>query len=154
MGMNMGGSGDLNAEINVTPLVDVMLVLLVIFMITAPMMNTGVDVDLPPSPAKRLIDEKDAKLKLTIGKGYKLQLSGTPVTWAELGKKIKANEKIQKEKALWVEADQGLPYGVVVRAMAIVQNNGVNNLKMLTRPSQDLTAADLDKKAASTPSKK
>ncbi len=149
MGMSTGGGDGLNSEINVTPLVDVMLVLLVIFMITAPMMNTGVDIDLPESPAKKYVDAEDAKNILSIGKGYRLKLSGTDVKWAELGKKIKANEKIQKEKALWIEADQTLPYGVVVRAMAIVQNNGVRNLKMLTRPSQNMAVDELDKKAAS-----
>jgi len=148
MGMQAGGEGDLNSDINVTPLVDVMLVLLVIFMITAPMLNTGVDINLPDSPAKKYVNVEDAKLILSIGKGYRLKLSGTDITWAELGKKVKANEKIQKEKALWIEADQDLPYGVVVRAMAIVQNNGVKNLKMLTNPSQNMNVEDLDRKAA------
>lgn len=150
MGMQMGGGGDLNSEINVTPLVDVMLVLLVIFMITAPMMNTGVDINLPEAPAEKYVDADDAKLILSIRKGFRLKLSGVDVKWSELATKIKANDKIQKEKALWIEADQDLPYGVVVRAMAIAQTNGVTNLKMLTRPSQNMSTEELDKKAAST----
>lgn len=143
MGMSTGGGDDLNSEINVTPLVDVMLVLLVIFMITAPMLNTGVDIDLPETSA---VTEEDpeGRLVLSIGKGRQLFLGATPIRWEELPEKLLANERVQKEKELYIEADQNLPYSVVVTAMAIAQNAGVAKLQMRTEanPDIDLTAMD------------
>ena len=83
MGMKAGGDGELNSEINVTPMVDVMLVLLIIFMITAPMMNTGVDLELPQVTAKA-VDDPEGKLVLSIAKDNKISLGQTPVSWANL----------------------------------------------------------------------
>jgi biopolymer transport protein TolR len=145
MGMSAGGDGDLNSEINVTPLVDVMLVLLIIFMITAPMMNTGVDLDLPQVTAKN-IDDPEGKLVLSIEKNNKIHLGGTLVTWKELEAKLKANERVQKESELYIEADTGLPYGVVVTAMAVAKNAGVTKVMMLTEATENLdsTLTDLD----------
>ena len=76
MGMSAGGDGELNSEINVTPLVDVMLVLLIIFMITAPMMNTGVDLTLPQVTAQKL-EDPEGKLVLSITKDKKVFLGGS-----------------------------------------------------------------------------
>src|SRR5580704_19250424 len=118
MAMKAGGDGELNAEINVTPLVDVMLVLLIIFMITAPMMNTGVQLELPQVTAAAPEDPQ-GKLVLSIKKDNTLFLGGTQIRWGELGVKIKTNPRLQEEKKLYVEADTHLPYGVVVTAMAI-----------------------------------
>ena len=145
MGMSAGGDGDLNAEINVTPLVDVMLVLLIIFMITAPMMNTGVDLDLPQVSAKN-IEDPEGKLVLSIEKNNKIHLGGTLVTWADLETKLKANERVQKESELYIEADTALPYGVVVTAMAVAKNAGVQKVMMLTEPTDNLATrlTDLD----------
>ena len=80
MGMSSGGRGKLAAEINVTPLVDVMLVLLVIFMITAPMMNTGVDVDLPEVGGE-VLEDPEGKLILSVTSTGHVFLGATPVTW-------------------------------------------------------------------------
>src|SRR5512143_1747238 len=115
-----GGDGELNSEINVTPLVDVMLVLLIIFMITAPMMNTGVDLDLPQVTAQN-VEDPEGKLVLSIAKNDRVFLGGTQVTWKELEAKLKSNERVKKESALYIEADTNLPYGVVVTAMAIAK---------------------------------
>ena len=145
MGMSAGGDGDLNSEINVTPLVDVMLVLRINFMITAPMMNTGVDLDLPQVSAKN-IDDPEGKLVLSIEKNNKIHLGGTLVTWNELEAKLKANERVQKESELYIEADTALPYGVVVTAMAVAKNAGVSKVMMLTEATDDLKTrlTDLD----------
>ncbi|MGE0870312.1 MAG: ExbD/TolR family protein [Kofleriaceae bacterium] len=138
MGISAGrGSDDLNAEINVTPMVDVMLVLLIIFMITAPMMNTGVDLDLPQVTAQN-VEDPEGKLVLSIAKNNTIFLGGTKVTWQDLEAKLKTNERVQKESALYIEADTSLPYGVVVTAMAVAKNAGVTKVMMLTEPTDNL----------------
>jgi biopolymer transport protein TolR len=145
MGMKSSGGGDeLNSEINVTPFVDVMLVLLIIFMITAPMMNnTGVDLQLPQIAAPN-IDDPEGKLVLSIKKTNEIFLGGTAVTWQALEAKLKANERVKRESALYIEADTNLPYGVVITAMAVAKNAGVEKVMMLTDPSEHLKLSDLD----------
>jgi biopolymer transport protein TolR len=145
MGMSSGGGGgdDLNSEINVTPMVDVMLVLLIIFMITAPMMNTGVDLDLPQVTAKN-VEDPEGKLVLSITKENKLLLGATQIKWAELEAKLKANERVKTESQIYIEADAALPYGVVVTAMAVAKNAGVSKVMMLTDPTENLRLSDLD----------
>jgi biopolymer transport protein TolR len=144
MAMRAGGDGELNAEINVTPLVDVMLVLLIIFMITAPMMNTGVSLELPQITAEN-VEDPQGKLVLSIAKDDKIFLGGTQVTWQKLEEMLKANERVKKESALYIEADNSLLYGRVVTAMAIARNAGVTRVMMLTSPTDKLNLADLDK---------
>src|SRR5436190_23164126 len=153
MAMRSGGGDELNSEINVTPLVDVMLVLLIIFMITAPMMNTGVSLDLPQVTAQN-IEDPQGKLVLSIGKDSKIYLGGTQVTWKDLEAKLKANDRVQKEGALYIEADTNLPYGVVITAMAVAKNSGVAHVMMLTNPSDNLKLEDLDKAAPVGPASK
>jgi biopolymer transport protein TolR len=153
MAMKAGGDGELNAEINVTPLVDVMLVLLIIFMITAPMMNTGVSLELPQVTAQN-IEDPQGKLVLSIAKDDKIFLGGTQVKWAELEQKLKTNERVQKESALYIEADTALFYGRVVTAMAVAKNAGVMRVMMLTAPTDVLNLADLDKNAGVAPTSK
>lgn len=151
MGMQVGGGGgDLNSEINVTPFVDVMLVLLVIFMITAPMMNTGVDISLPKGAAQS-IEDPQGKLILSIDKTRRLFLGKTEVRWSELEVKLSTNQRVQTEKELYIEADQVLPYGVVVTAMAMAKNAGVEKVMMLTDPSAQLPVEELETAAASAP---
>ena len=147
MAMKAGGGDELNSEINVTPMVDVMLVLLVIFMITAPMMNTGVDLDLPQVTAQN-VEDPEGKLVLSIAKNDRVFLGGTQVTWKDLEAKLKSNERVKKESALYIEADTNLPYGVVVTAMAIAKNAGVSKVMMLTDPTQDLKLEELDQNGA------
>ena len=148
MAMKTGGGGDeLNSEINVTPFVDVMLVLLIIFMITAPMMNnTGVDLQLPQVAAPN-IEDPEGKLVLSIKKTNEIFLGGTQVTWQDLAAKLKANERVKHEAALYIEADTNLAYGVVLTAMALAKDSGVEKVMMLTDPSDQLKLSDLDQKA-------
>src|SRR6201991_208273 len=144
MAMKAGGGDELNSEINVTPMVDVMLVLLIIFMITAPMMNTGVSLELPQVTAQNM-EDPEGKLVLSIAKDNKIFLGGTQVTWKDLEAKLKANERVQKESALYIEADMHLDYGVVVTAMALAKNAGVAHVMMLTNPSDNLKVEELDR---------
>jgi biopolymer transport protein TolR len=147
MAMKSGGGDELNSEINVTPFVDVMLVLLIIFMITAPMMNTtGVDLQLPQVAAPN-VDDPEGKLVMSIKKSTEIFLGGTAVTWQDLEAKLKANERVKKEAALYIEADTDLPYGVVITAMAVAKNAGVEKVMMLTDPTDQIKLTDLDKKA-------
>jgi biopolymer transport protein ExbD len=147
MAMKAGSGDELNAEINVTPFVDVMLVLLIIFMITAPMMNnTGVELQLPQVAAKN-IDDPEGKLVLSIKKTNEIFLGGTQVTWQDLAAKLKANERVKREAALYIEADTNLSYGVVLTAMAVAKDSGVEKVMMLTDPSDQLKLSDLDQKA-------
>ncbi|MDQ3364672.1 MAG: biopolymer transporter ExbD [Myxococcota bacterium] len=141
--MSSGGDGELNAEINVTPLVDVMLVLLIIFMITAPMMNTGVDIELPAVTAQN-IEDPEGKLVLSISSDQKLRLGGTVVPWQELEAKLSANERVKRESQLYIEADRNLPYAVVITAMAVCKNAGVAKVMMLTDPTDNLQLSELD----------
>jgi biopolymer transport protein TolR len=147
MAMKSGSGDELNAEINVTPFVDVMLVLLIIFMITAPMMNdTGVELQLPQVAAPN-VEDPEGKLVLSIKQSSEIFLGGTPVTWQTLEAKLKANERVKREAALYIEADTNLPYGVVITAMAVAKAAGVEKVMMLTDPNDQIQLSDLDKKA-------
>jgi biopolymer transport protein TolR len=153
MGMQVGGgqgSGDLQSDINVTPFVDVMLVLLVIFMVTAPMMATGVDIALPETKAAQ-IEDAEGKLVLSIDLNHHLFLGATPVPWSDLQEMLEKNHRVQTEKALHIEGHKDLPYGVVVTAMAVAKEAGVEKVMMLTDPGARLDLSSLDAHAAQTP---
>jgi biopolymer transport protein TolR len=116
-------------------------------MITAPMMNnTGVELQLPQVAAKN-IDDPEGKLVLSIKKSNDIFLGGTQVTWQDLGAKLKANERVKREAALYIEADTNLAYGVVLTAMAVAKDSGVEKVMMLTDPTDRLKLSDLDQKA-------
>jgi biopolymer transport protein TolR len=133
MAMGSHNPGTMMAEINVTPLVDVMLVLLIIFMITAPMLQQGVDVDLPDVKAQTIPDD-EGKLVLTVTKDRRYFLGRTEVKWAELRDKVKTNAKVQADKELYLHADKTLPYGDVVEVMALLKDSGIDKLGMVTDP--------------------
>ena len=158
MGMSGGGrKGQLASEINVTPLVDVMLVLLIIFMVTAPMLNAAVDLQLPQGGVVKVQDAK-GKLILRINSKRQLELGSTRIKWAELFDKLSTNAKIQAEGELWLEADKDLPYGIVMIAMSIAKEAGAVKLQMIADPnSQQADLDELDKEtaaAAKTPENK
>jgi biopolymer transport protein TolR len=133
MAMNVGGSGRALADINVTPMVDVMLVLLIIFMVTAPLIQQGVAVDLPQTKAPTL-DVPEDRLVLTVNKERKLFIGETEIPYTQLREKLVGNQKLAKDKQLYLHADRNLPYGFVVDIMAIVKDAGVSNLGMVTDP--------------------
>lgn len=143
--MSLGGGGNnLNSEINVTPLVDVMLVLLIVFMVTAPILNnTGVELDLPNEKGKN-IEDPDGPVVLSIDKDGKLVFNNKGVPWTELRTTLADAEKVQSEKTLFIEADKRLPYAVVVSAMALANDAGVTKLQMLTDASAQLDIEKLD----------
>ena len=121
------------SEINVTPLVDVMLVLLIIFMVTAPLMQQGVKVDLPEAAAEN-VESSEQKLVLTVTKDQRAYLGKTEVPMDRLEELLANNEKLKADKELYLHADQELPYGVVVQVMAAAKRGGAENIAMVTDP--------------------
>ena len=135
MGMTTGGGGrGPVSEINVTPLVDVMLVLLVIFMVSTPMMTTGIDVDLPKTHAPRMEVEQE-KLLLTITKDQKVYLGETEVPYDRLEQALTTNTRLQNERELYLQADETVPYGFVAKVMALVRKGGIEKLGLVTDPT-------------------
>jgi biopolymer transport protein TolR len=132
--MVTAGSGKkLMSEINVTPLVDVMLVLLIIFMVTAPMMMEGVDVNLPQTKTKSIKTQEDP-LILSVTKNGDVFLENHTVKLEDLGQKIETVFKYRKEKEVLLRADKDIPYGFVVKVMAEVKRAGIAKLGMVTEP--------------------
>ncbi len=134
MGGGKGAPGRTTmSEINVTPMVDVMLVLLIIFMVTAPLIQQGVKVNLPQAKAAP-VEAKEKKLVLSIDANKRVFIGETEVPLAELEEKLKTNAKAQADKELYLHADREIPYGVVVEVMAAAQRAGVPNVGMITDP--------------------
>jgi biopolymer transport protein TolR len=134
MGMSSGGGRGPVSEINVTPLVDVMLVLLIIFMVSAPMMTTGIDIDLPKTHAARM-DVDEQKLLLTITKERKVFLGETEVPYDRLEEALTTNQRLQRDRELYLQADETVPYGFVAKVMALVRKGGIEKLGLVTDPS-------------------
>lgn len=134
MAIGTGGNGRTTlSEINVTPLVDVMLVLLIIFMITAPMLTAGLDVDLPSARAPQL-DVDDEKLLLTITRDREVYLGETEVPRDRLEEALRTNKKLQMDQAVYVHADENVPYGFVVQMFALIREAGIEKVGLVTDP--------------------
>ncbi len=149
MGMS-GGKGAPGratlSEINVTPMVDVMLVLLIIFMVTTPLIQQGVKVNLPETKAAP-VEASEKKLVVSVDATKRVFIGDAEVALAELEEKLKANAKAQQEKELYLHADRDLPYGIVVDVMAAAQRAGVTNIGMITDPmGASRASTDKDKK--------
>jgi biopolymer transport protein TolR len=122
------------SEINVTPFVDVMLVLLVIFMVTAPLLQQGIDVNLPQAKGKDLPPEE--RISLVIKKDRAVYMNDTPVTIPEMRRKLKAISKMNPN--VFLKADKDVPYGLVVEVMGEIKESGIEKLGMITEPKIDL----------------
>lgn len=132
--MMAGGNGNgFMSDINVTPFVDVMLVLLIIFMVTAPMMVQGVNVDLPEVTAKPL-DSEEEHLVVSIDKDGKIFINDLQIQPEVLSTKLEKILQGRTDPAVYLKADKLIPYGVVVRAMADIKAAGVDKLGMVTLP--------------------
>jgi biopolymer transport protein TolR len=134
MAMSAGGSssGTLS-EINVTPLVDVMLVLLVVFMVTAPMLQTGVEVNLPDAKARTIPDDTGL-LIVTVAPNHKVYVGKMEIPADSVEANLKANAKLQADHEAYLHADQSLSYGEIVKIMAAMQQGGAEKLGLITDP--------------------
>ncbi|WP_310599791.1 protein TolR [Desulfobulbus sp.] len=134
IGSNRGKRG-LVADINVTPLVDVMLVLLIIFMVTAPMMTQGLEVDLPEATTKAL-PQQEEPLVVTIKKEGDVYLKKEKMTSATLQQQLRIMSPEVKKEGIYLRADKNVPYGVVTSTMADIHAAGFDKLGMITVPAE------------------
>jgi biopolymer transport protein TolR len=141
MAFNLGGEGSSGggrrvtstlAEINIIPLVDVVLVLLLIFMLTAPLMYRGIDVNLPKTAGKPTVTEE--RMELTLTKEQQIYLNGKPLALGLLEQTLRETFKNRTDKTLYLKADQALQYGFVVETMDKVRKSGIEKLGMVTEP--------------------
>jgi biopolymer transport protein TolR len=134
MAFDQGSPGDnAIAQINVTPLVDVMLVLLVIFMITAPILQQGVAVDVPKVAAGPLTGEEE-QLVVNVAKGGKLYLNDTALAPRDLAAKLAAIAGARPDRQVYVRADQTVPYGEVMAVIGSIRDAGLARVGLVTEP--------------------
>lgn len=132
-GSNRSSSRMVLSEINVTPLVDVMLVLLVVFMITAPMMQQGIDVELPQTAASG-IETLEEPLDIKIKSNKKVYIGDAQIKVSGFRNKLKALMKTRKSKQIYVQADKRVDYGVVAEVIAEAKAAGITNIGLVTLP--------------------
>lgn len=139
MGMSPSGKGSrvVMSEINVTPLVDVMLVLLIIFMVTAPMMQQGIDVELPET-ASSGVATTDEPFILVIKKDGKVYAGSKNIALQDLRRQLRAIFETRKNKQVYIQADRSVDYGVVAETMAEVRAAGIYNIGLITIPKASL----------------
>lgn len=133
MAMSSGSGNGPLSEINVTPLVDVMLVLLIIFMVTAPMMTAGVDVNLPQARGGAL-PEQQTPIIVTISRQNDIYLNDRRTSLERLGLDLGEARRQAGQAPVFLKADRTVPYGLVVQVMATLKAQGVDKLGMVTEP--------------------
>ena len=141
MGMSAGTSGGSVSEINVTPLIDVLLVLLIIFMVITPMLNNKVNVDLPTANAAVVMENanKEDAITVAITRDGRTFLGANQVTDDDLGTKISAMLENKTDKEVYMRADQRANYGKVMDAIDGIRSAGVNQLGLLTEKNDSDT---------------
>ena len=138
MGAGLNNSDDHGpmAEINITPFVDVMLVLLVIFMVAAPLMETGIPIDLPKAKAKSLPRDKESPITLNLTKDSKIFLGKREIFLSQMRGVLQTAFKDRQNKQIYIRADGALPYAFVARTMASVKLAGINKIGLVTLPPE------------------
>ncbi|AHI04639.1 adventurous gliding motility protein V [Bdellovibrio bacteriovorus W] len=126
-------SGATLSEINITPLVDVMLVLLIMFMVTTPLMQQGIEVDLPKTSAAG-VDVKEDPFILVINANQKMTIAKTSIQMKDLRTKVSAIFANRKNKQIYIQADRKVDYGFVAEAMAELRAAGIFNIGLITVP--------------------
>ena len=132
-----GSSDQFMSDINVTPFVDVMLVLLIIFMVTAPMMTQGVNVNLPEATNEALPSQPQEPLVISIDAAQEIYSNDFKVTLDFLPEKLVKILENRTDREVLLRADKDIPYGTVVRVMSEIKNSGVEKLGMLTLPPEE-----------------
>lgn len=121
------------SEINVTPLVDVMLVLLIVFMISAPLMQQGIQVDLPKTKSPAL-SEQEKPYIIAVTKGGDVKVGGNTIAAARVTEHLKAVFEKRQKKEIFIQADKSLSYGIVATVMAQAQAAGISRIGLVTEP--------------------
>ncbi len=147
MAFDPGQRGSLVSQINVTPLVDVMLVLLIIFMVTAPIIQQGVEVSLPKVKAAALPGEEQ-QFVVSITRDDQLYLNDTKLSSDELTEKLQAIAAERPDRQIFIRADEEVPYGDVIRAMAAIKAAGIENVGMVTQMPSNSEAPSSERKRA------
>lgn len=122
------------AEINVTPFIDVMLVLLIVFMVTAPLLSAGIPVDLPKTEAASVSEKDDKPLEVAINKSGAIYIGETKVSREQLLVKLSAITGDDKERRVFIKADQGLSYGKVMEILGSINKAGYKKVALITEP--------------------
>jgi len=125
---------ELNADVNVVSLIDVMLLLLVIFMLTAPMMQGGVDLTLPKADAKPM-ESKDA-LSITVNRTGSIVVDNTTLTLSQFRTTVRSLAMNRSKNGVYLRADQGVNYGLIVQLLAILNKAGITNVGLVTEPEE------------------
>lgn len=138
MGMNIKNNDDdgVIAEINVTPFVDVMLVLLIVFMVTAPMLTSGVSVDLPDTEAAAISQSDDVPVEVALSRDGKIYVGETEVTLDKLLSVLDQATKAKKDSKIYIRADQVLDYGTVMEILGTVNRAGYTKVALLSNAKQ------------------
>ena len=140
MGANVGGGSKFVSEINVTPFVDVMLVLLIIFMVATPMMSQGIDVDLPQTKQVEVLPTESENMVMTLRQDGKIFLDEYAVELEDLENKLQVLVK-EKNKTLFLQADKNVPYGTVVDIMGRIKAVGIEKLGVVAEKPDEAPAA-------------
>lgn len=135
-GRRGGGSYSPMAEINVTPMVDVMLVLLIVFMVAAPLLTAGVPVDLPSSEAKPISDEDNKPIEISVTPDGKAYIGETEVERERLIPLLSAMTEGQVDRRIYIRADQAISYGKVMEIIGAVNGAGFNKVALISEPSK------------------
>jgi len=130
------GNNRAMSDINVTPLVDVMLVLLIIFMVTAPMMQQGIDVDLPQTTS-RPIEGQEQRIVITINSKREVFINQEKVDALLLRRRLEQSTAARLNREVLLRADRSVPYGFVVQTMAEIKNAGIEKLGMVTESLEE-----------------
>ena len=131
-GRRTGGQYRPMAEINVTPMVDVMLVLLIVFMVAAPLLTAGVPVDLPNSEAKSIQEEDNRPIEVTVTKDDKVYIGETEVKDGNLISLLKAMTEGNEERRIYIRGDQTISYGTVMKVIGKVNGAGFNKVALIS----------------------
>src|SRR5579872_4811458 len=122
------------ADINITPLVDVVLVLLIIFMLTAPILQSGIEVNVPKTRTVKEITEE--RLVISIDKSQRLFLGNDPININEINAKLRQKVRDQQHQSIYVRADEDVPFGTFATVMDAVKSSGITNVSIVTQPMQ------------------